>query len=249
MAQKTTATLVCASCSHANEPERVYCHNCGEKLDRSILPQSEDVTKPGADIRRVKKMMNPSTFSVAVEMRTLAKVLTFSAILSAVVLYWLPPDVVPLIEKDVIEQRNLGDDWGRMMAAKQALVVPFSETDVNHFLQKTLKASDSMVPGVKFERAFVGFIPGAYTLTVQRDAWGLAMYSSVTYRPVVKDGGVSAEVIAAHYGRLGIPPALSAIVDFAVGGVVKTFEKEMKQVGRLADVKVVQSNITLTTKP
>ncbi len=248
MAQKTTATLVCASCSHANEPERVYCHNCGEKLDRSILPQIEDTTKPGADIRRVQKMMNPSAFSFAMEVRTLAKVLTFSAILSAVVLYWLPPDVVPLAEKDVIEQRNLSEDWARMMAAKQALVVPFSETDVNRFLQKTLKASESAVPGVKFERAFVGFTPGAYTLTVQRDAWGLAMYSSVTYRPVVKDGSVSAEVIAAHYGRLGIPPALSAVVDFAVGGVVKTFEKEMKQVDRLADVKVIQSNIVFTTK-
>ena len=249
MANKTTATLVCASCSHANEPERVYCHNCGEKLDRSILPQNEDTGKPSADIRRIKKMMNPNAFSVAVELRTLAKVLSFSAILSAVVLYWLPPDVVPLAEKDVIEPRNLGEEWARKMATRQAPPFMFSDTEVNRFLQKTLKASESSVPGVKFERAFVGFVPGAYTLTVQRDAWGLAMYSSVTYRPVVKDGNVSAEVIAAHYGRLGIPPALSAVVDFAVGGVVKTFEKEMKHVDRLADVKVAQGSIVLTTKP
>ena len=27
--------LVCPDCRHENEPERIYCHNCGARLDRS----------------------------------------------------------------------------------------------------------------------------------------------------------------------------------------------------------------------
>ena len=33
--------LTCGQCGYANEPERVYCHNCGSKLDRSVLPKEE----------------------------------------------------------------------------------------------------------------------------------------------------------------------------------------------------------------
>ena len=31
------ATLTCKECQHVNEEARIYCHNCGTKLDRSLL--------------------------------------------------------------------------------------------------------------------------------------------------------------------------------------------------------------------
>ena len=33
----TTITLVCPDCQHENEPQRIYCHSCGARLDRSKL--------------------------------------------------------------------------------------------------------------------------------------------------------------------------------------------------------------------
>ena len=38
--------LVCPECQRQNEPERIYCHDCGARLDRSALakvaPKVED---------------------------------------------------------------------------------------------------------------------------------------------------------------------------------------------------------------
>lgn len=252
MAEKSTATLKCGSCSHNNEPERVYCHNCGEKLDRSILPKQEetkDKAKADKNAKRVSKMMNPQGLKLKKEAKTLAKVLAFAALIAALALYWLPPDAVPPTKSDVIADRPLNEVWEQMMATKAAVAVGMSAVDVNLYLKSALKASESTVPGVKFERAFVNFEPGTYTITAQRDAWSLKMYSSVTYRPVVKDGKVSTEVIGAHYGRLGVPPSLHAVVDFAVGAVVKPFAKELKQIDRLANVQVGAGRVVLTTKP
>ena len=36
MSQSSTPKLTCGQCGYENEPERVYCHNCGTKLDRSV---------------------------------------------------------------------------------------------------------------------------------------------------------------------------------------------------------------------
>src|SRR5207244_11163987 len=36
-AATTTITLTCPECRHENEIERIYCHSCGARLDRSAL--------------------------------------------------------------------------------------------------------------------------------------------------------------------------------------------------------------------
>ena len=49
--------LVCPECRHENEPERVYCHSCGAKLDRSAVTVRKEPVK---DTRqRVRKMFDP----------------------------------------------------------------------------------------------------------------------------------------------------------------------------------------------
>jgi hypothetical protein len=37
--------LACTECQHQNEVQRIYCHNCGAKLDRSALLE----TRPKED--------------------------------------------------------------------------------------------------------------------------------------------------------------------------------------------------------
>ena len=58
-------TLTCSQCGFANETERVYCHNCGAKLDRSLLPKATETSKDSvAKVRkRVQKMTTASHLS------------------------------------------------------------------------------------------------------------------------------------------------------------------------------------------
>src|ERR1700757_2562322 len=86
-------TLPCEQCGYVNEPERVYCHNCGSKLDRSLLPKAESkaVEAPEKVRKRVEKMTNPRSGWFGREVKALFKVVFFSALLAAAIDFFWPP--------------------------------------------------------------------------------------------------------------------------------------------------------------
>src|ERR1700752_377758 len=93
-----TANLPCEQCGYLNEPERVYCHNCGAKLDRSLLPKAEAEKKeehPAAARKPIQKMTNPKSGSILREIKTLFTVVFFSALLAAVWDFLQKPEEVP----------------------------------------------------------------------------------------------------------------------------------------------------------
>jgi hypothetical protein len=232
-----TPTLPCAACGHQNEPERVYCHNCGQKLDRSLLPKGQETVEESDEKRRrrVRKMMRPKR-PIGATVKTLVSVLVFAGLIAAVFLYFQQPEILP--DRKAIADRNAGDLWQSLMANPKALSLDLTEEEVNYFLKNTLKPADSSVPGVKFERAFVVFGNGTITVTVERTAWGnLPMYSSTTYAPRNSADGVTFEPIGVRFGRLGADPRIPSAPGLGLGGVQKALENEIKQFGRLAYVE------------
>jgi hypothetical protein len=57
--------LVCAECRHENEAERIYCHNCGERLDRSAVSAQKKAQDPQEVHRRLQKMLGPPNMARA----------------------------------------------------------------------------------------------------------------------------------------------------------------------------------------
>src|ERR1700677_54606 len=92
-----TANLPCPQCGFVNEAERVYCHNCGSKLDCSLLPthdeQGED--SPAKARKRISKMTNPKTGFIFQEVKTFLKVEISAAIVAVLFLIAQKPDEVP----------------------------------------------------------------------------------------------------------------------------------------------------------
>lgn len=246
------ATLKCASCAHENEPERVYCHNCGSKLDRSILPKTEDKKEPVEEThRRIKKMMNPKRGSGAGfnDVKIGVQVVIFALIVAALFLVFQTPGNVPTARKDYIPLVASGELWERLMAAPTANSIALSEDDANIHIHRNLKAGEGAA-GIKFTRAVVDFKPGMVTVFVERDVWGLPLYSSVSYKPVVKGGKVSGEVVGIRIGKLGIHPAAAgAVADWAVTGIWKAYEKEIKQADRLAEIRSEDGQVKFISKP
>src|SRR5206468_5402920 len=93
-------TLPCKECGYANEPERVYCHNCGTKLDRSLLPK--ETTSPeetlAAARKRIKQMTNPGRGWA--EFKAGCKVFFWAAVVAIVYLLAMPPQRLPSREKE-----------------------------------------------------------------------------------------------------------------------------------------------------
>ena len=250
--------LVCLACKHENEVERVYCHNCGEKLDRSLLPQldetqtAEAMAKTG---KKMKQMMNPNRFAWVRSIKTLVLVEIFAAVVAAGFLAVQPPENVPPAKTDHLLDLEVADKltetWKAMMSTRPAVSVAFKEEDINVYLRRTVKGTEGAL-GIKFERAFVNLELGLVTLVSQRNAWGLPIYNSATFKPALVGGKWTADMQKLSIGRLTIPASFGKLVKLdtvTLGALEKAFEKEIHQLDRVAAIEPGDKSIAFKTKP
>lgn len=246
--------LVCTACKHENEIERVYCHNCGEKLDRSLLPQldesqsAEAMAKTG---RKVKQMMNPNRFAWVRSIKTFLLIEIFASVVAAGFLAVQPPENVPPMKTDRLPDLEVSDVWTGMMNTRPAVSVTFKEFDINYYLRKQVKGAEGPL-GIKFDRAFALLEPGLVTLVTQRNAWGLPLYSSAAFKPALAGGKWSADMQRIALGRLTIPAGIAKLVKLdgaTLGALTKVFEKEIKQLERIEKIEPGENVILFVTKP
>src|SRR5256885_12669340 len=97
--------LVCAECRHENEAERIYCHNCGERLDRSAVSAQKKAQDPQEVHRRLQKMLGPPNMARR-NFFTVSKLALAAAVVAALVEIALPPEL-PAPTKAVPPQVDL----------------------------------------------------------------------------------------------------------------------------------------------
>ena len=250
MSQPDSRKLTCTACQHENEIERVYCHNCGEKLDRSLLPKA-DITKPSEDkakvARKVKKMMNPNRFNAWLTFKTFLLV-EFLAVLVAVgyLIVQAPPFVQPL-SKEKMPDIEVGDMWSEMLRQKPTVFQTFKEFDVNYYLRKVMKGSAG-----KSESTFAHFEEGLITVATQRSVLGLSICNSATFTPVRDGVKWKADVSRFAIGRLTVPAGLAKLIGLTsatLGAFAQAFDKDIKLLDRLEKIEPGEGSISFTTKP
>src|SRR5882724_6469214 len=92
-ATTSTTKLICPECRHENESERIYCHSCGARLDRSAVAVRNSKEEVQATRHRVRKLFDPRGVKLrAVFFKTIK--LTLGAVAAATIVQMiLPPDV------------------------------------------------------------------------------------------------------------------------------------------------------------
>jgi ribosomal protein L20A (L18A) len=254
MSKTDSRKLVCTACKYENEVERVYCHNCGEKLDRSLLPKIEEVKaadekeKTG---KKVKKLMNPNRFDWLQNLKRFLLIELLAAVVAAGYLASQAPEEVPPMKIEGFPQSMVGEEWAGLMGTRVPAAVAFLEFDVNYHLRKTVKGADGPL-GIKYERAFALFAPNSVTLTVQRNAWGLTIYNGVTFQPVSTAGKWKADVQRISVGRLTIPLSIAKLVKLDTlvqDAFSRVLDKEIKQLDRVEAIEVGNKVIKFKTKP
>ena len=243
--------LRCGQCNYENEAERVYCHNCGAKLDRTVLPEAEDDKRhesPDRAQRRIKKMTNPSGNPVAREFKALLSTLTWGAIVAAVILMSRQPDNVP-DTKGLMVDRFVPSELSQAFEATTPQTVKFSQDEINYALKQSLKGKDSgLIPGIQFSRAFVNLHPGAVRVTTQQSLWGYPFYSSETYKVGMKDGKFAPVLVAGSFGRLPVDARLMQHVDFSFRQLWPALKRERGYLDKLQDISSEKGQLTLVTK-
>ena len=245
-----TPTLPCEQCGYNNEPERVYCHNCGSKLDRSLLPKAAE--KPQEDAQKAKKrierMTNPRSNVIGREFKALVKVAFFSALIAALFLASQKPDDMPELKKGEM-MRLVSSDMMEALGSPTPARVSFTDNDINGYLKQPLnKPKDTVVPGVQVVHAYVKCLPGVLRIYSEQSAFGFPIYSRIDFKLEVKDGKFMANVVGGAFGKLSIDPQLMQYADYAFGTLWDSLQRERKQMDKMLSISVGEGHIDLVTK-
>jgi hypothetical protein len=245
------SNLTCGDCGYQNEPERVYCHNCGAKLDRSVLPKPDDAKKnetPEKARKRIARMANPTAGGIGREVKALAKTLSASASVALLFLVAMKPDGVPEDKRELAD-RIVTAELSDAVNAPRPVALAFTETEVNASLRQSVKFKDPLLPGVEVKRMYVKFHPGKVHVALEQAVFGYSVYSGVEYEIAIgADGALDAKMVGGNYGRAAIHPAVMQYVDFAFKKLWIALKRERDHMDKMQRIDVSKERIVFYTK-
>ena len=244
--------LTCGGCGFSNEPERVYCHNCGAKLDRSLLPiVEEDKKQETAQTarRRIMKMTNPAGMTFGRVVKSLLSVVFWAALVAVIFLISQRPEGVPE-DKNELPTRLVQSELMDVTQSPTPRTISFTEAEINATLKQSVKraGSDTGVPGIEFQRAYATLKPNVIHLGTQQALWGYPVYAGVDYRLTVVDGKFTAILLGGNFGRLPVRVGAMKYLDAAFQKLWTALKREHEQVQKMQGVTVGQGQITFVTK-
>jgi hypothetical protein len=247
-----TATLLCKQCNFENEPERVYCHNCGAKLDRALLPpEAVKREDPQAVQNRVRAVVRPRGARMTFFLRNLFISLVVAAVLASLYLMARPPDGQPtLSEETVMAAPPISDNLEDLAQSPSTRRQTYTEEQANAFLQATLRAKEDSSFGipVKYLRTYVHFREGLCCTTVQEAIAGYALFFSTTDRVEIRNGQIVSQAVAGSIGRLSIPGKAMPTVEKALGSMWSALDPYKKLVSRLGSITFHKGTVEVAGK-
>lgn len=244
--------LVCGDCQQENEPERIYCRNCGTRLDRSALSQKKIAEEDSAAAhKRVKSMFDPNRDRLRLMFFMISKLILAACFAAALIQIARPPDVPPRT-KTVMLGSQITLDLENAVLYRRQPQLRFSEEQVNAFLIYALKTKqkDLDKPILTFERVIAQFSEDVCRITAQRSIYGdsrFSIYTTASYAVAIQDAKLVAKSKGGNLGRLPIHPALMEYADVIFNDVWKALDRERKNVSKLSAIDFEDKAVTLTT--
>jgi hypothetical protein len=167
MTTSTIAKVICVECRHENEAERIYCHNCGARLDRTAVRVEKE---PVDDTRRrVRKMFNPQGVRLRAFLSKTIKLILAACGIAALVQMVLPPDMPSSARKTTTFGSQMRFDLESMSTRRQPPQVQYTEDQANAYLTYVLRPKQKSLdkPLLDFKRAVVALREGSCAVTAE----------------------------------------------------------------------------------
>jgi hypothetical protein len=245
--------LVCKDCGYANETQRVYCHNCGSKLDRDILDSKEQEPDPSPKrLRQVQKLMSPERGKFTKACKKLIKTVFLAAVLAALIDAVLPPEGVapPTKAEDTTESPQLDAILENLATAPAGKRVVLHEAEINAYMKRErFKKLPSWLTENIPMRMFVRFHAGTGDLTLQASVLGYPLYASLSgYLQIHKDAQLVATCTGGNIGRLQIPAELARYGGLALPTLLDALKQERQGLDKLGSIEIRKEQILLSAR-
>jgi hypothetical protein len=241
--------LVCPECQHQNEPERIYCHDCGARLDRSALakvaPKLED---PKQTQRRLKQLLDPGRIKIRLMFFKISKLILGACTLAVLIQMLLPPDDLPERVKNVeLQQINL--DLEKATTGHSAAPLQYTDAQVNAHLVNVARSKQAALSKfVQFERALVKFDEGVCRITVERSLLGFSVFHAISYNVTLQNGTLTASNNGGEIGRMPIHPIVMKYGDILFTDLWAALDPEKKSVSKMGSIEFHPKTVILTPK-
>ena len=240
--------LICPDCRHENEAERIYCHNCGSRLDRTAVKKEMVATEENTEItqRRLKSMFSPTRGrSRAMALKAL-KVILGACCLAVVIQMLLSPDVLGESKSNSLTPMISMD----LLSALQTHNPPrltYSSEDASAYLMSAIRRKDSPAKKGFFpiERLQVDFEEGICRFHMMRSFFGLRIFEGAAYAVTLNEGKLAASYESGYVGRMPIHPQLMRLFGLAFHRSWETLSRERMQVARLAGLEFHPNSVSL----
>ena len=243
--------LVCQACGYANESARIYCHNCGVKLDRdALIPFEKDQEEAARKKHReVIKIMSPKRGLFAKTLRMLVKTVALAAITAVLIDAILPPDGIALPTKNAEETEappidSILENLATAPAGKRIML---READVNAYMRKERfrKLPPGLTPSIPL-RALVRFEENTATFILLANVAGHPLCATLSGNlQVDKEHGLVATCTGGSIGRLFIPAQLAVYAGGAIPVLLDSMKNERQLLNQLGSIEVGKQQIIL----
>lgn len=251
MKTATPVQLTCPECQRENEAERVYCHDCGARLDRSALANRKTAKMETAEDlhKRMRGMFSQRRVKARLAFFKTVKIVLAALAAAALVVTLLPPDVPPAVKTETLPaQINLSLE--NLTESRQPQTIQFSEGDVNAYLANVMKHKKEKLehPLLDFERAILGFTEGNCRVTMERSIFGYSIFTSADYDVQVKDGKITATPKSAAIGRMPIHPSALPYAGFLFSDAVAAMDREHKLLNKVGSIQLHDKMVEVVNK-
>ena len=249
---QTVTQLVCPECRHANEPERVYCHNCGAKLNRTapaVIPGKTDDAETVATRERLRRMIEQRGVKTRRMLLNIARLILGAGVAAALIQMFLAPDLPASGGKDLVLGPQIGLDLENALMHHRGTQLTYQQDQVNNYLANALKRKKTSIldkPMLEFRRGVAQFNEGVFRMTTERSIFGLSLYASGFYRANVQDGKITAKCEGGMIGRMPIHPLVMQYAGFLFSDVWKALEQDEKQVAKFSRIEFHAKTVVLT---
>ena len=248
--------LTCPECRRDNEAERIYCHDCGARLDRSALANRKSAKAETAEDlhKRMRGMFSQRRLRAKLFCFKTVKVILAACVAAAILEILIPPAVPPVVKSETLPpQINLSLE--DLTESKQPKALQISENDANAYLANVIKHKKEKLnhPLLAFERAILGFSEGNCRVTIERSIFGYSIFSSGDYDVQITNGKVVATPKSAAIGRMAIHPSALPYTGFLFSDAAAVLDREHKLLNKLGSIqlheKVVEISSPATASP
>jgi len=241
--------LICPECRRENEPERIYCHDCGARLDRSSLakvaPKGED---PKETQRRLRTMLDPQRAKIRQMFFKVSKLVLGACALAALIQMLLPPDVPPR-EKSAEFPVQINLEIENATINHGVAPLRYTEAQANNYLANALKSKQAALSKLlQFERAIVQFDESICRVTAERSLLGLSIFTTTSNKVTLQDGKFIATNNGGSIGRLPIHPALMKFGDLLFSDLWTALDREKKSVSKMGAIEFHPQTVVLVPK-